>query len=70
VLQAISERDSHPIAIINDLLVKEGDRLGPVRILRIGSESVEVLLGDGTRDTVRFAPPPPDPTPTATPDRF
>ena len=65
ILQAISERDSHPIAIINDQLVKEGDLLGKARVLRIDSDSVEVLLENGTRDTVRFAPPPrPEPTPT------
>ena len=63
VLQAISERDSRPIAIINDQLVNEGDRLGPVRVLRIGPDSVEVLLENGEHDTVRFSPPPPPPAP-------
>ena len=66
VLQAISERDSHPIAIINDQLVKEGDKLGSVRVKRIGADSVEVLLENGKSDTVRFAPPPP-PAPEASP---
>ena len=59
VLQAISERDSRPIAIINDRLVNEGDKLGSIRVLRIGDDSVEVLLENGTKDIVRFAPPPP-----------
>lgn len=59
VLQAISERDSHPIAIINDQLVREGDKLGTTRVLKIGADSVEVLLESGKKDFVRFAPPPP-----------
>ena len=66
VLQAISERDSHPIAMINDQLVREGDKLGGFQVLRIGSDSVEVLLENGKSDTVRFAPPPP-PAPEASP---
>jgi hypothetical protein len=66
VLQAISERDSRPIAIINDQLVKEGDKLGQARVLKIGVDSVEVLLENGQHDTVRFAPPPSSP-PEASP---
>ena len=58
VLQAISERDARPIAIISDQLVHEGDLLGRTRIVRIGTESVDVLLGNGRREVVRFAPPP------------
>ncbi len=69
VLQAISERDSRPIAIINDQLVREGDKVGPARVLRIGPDSVEVLLENGRHDTVRFAPPPPpEAQPSASPD--
>lgn len=65
VLQAISQRDSHPIAIINDQLVKEGDLLGTARVVAIGPDSVDVLLDNGRRDTVRFAPlPPPDSSPS------
>jgi hypothetical protein len=65
VLQAISERDGRPIAIISDQLVREGDKLGQIRVTRIGSESVEVLLENGQHDTVRFAPPPPpEPSPS------
>jgi len=66
VLQAISERDSRPIAIINDQLVNEGDKVGPVRVLRIGADLVEVQLPNGKSDIVRFAPPPP-PLPEASP---
>ncbi len=69
VLQAISERDSRPIAIISDQLVREGDKVGAARVLRIGPDSVEVLLENGQHDTVRFPPPPPPETqPSASPD--
>jgi len=63
VLQAISERDSHPIAVISDQLVKEGDLIGKTRVLKIGLNTVEVLLDSGRVEVIRF-PPPPDPTPT------
>jgi hypothetical protein len=66
VLQAISERDSKPIAVINDQLVREGDRLGVVHVIRIGTDTVDVLLPNGAREVVRFAPPPP-PAPSPTP---
>lgn len=69
VLQAISERDSQPIAIINDQLVKEGDRLAGARVVRIGTETVEIVLASGEKDLVRFAPPPPpEPSPTSLPE--
>lgn len=64
VLQAVSERDSKPIAIVSDRLVREGDLIDGVRIMKIGADSVEVLMMDGTRELVRFAPPPPVATPT------
>ncbi|MEO8362189.1 MAG: hypothetical protein ABI672_19335 [Vicinamibacteria bacterium] len=54
LLQAISERDGHPVAIINDVLVKEGDSMVGVRVLRIGAETVELLLANGKRAVVRF----------------
>ena len=66
VLQAISERDSHPIAIINDQLVRVGERIGSAKVVHIGPDFVEVILDNGGRETVRFAPPPP-PTPEAQP---
>lgn len=68
VLQAISERDSRPIAVINEHLVREGDVLDGVRILSIGPETVDILLENGRKDTLRFAPPPPavlSPTPAS-----
>jgi hypothetical protein len=66
VLQAISERDSKPIAVISDQLVREGDHIGAARVIRIGTETVEVLLPNGVHEIVRFAPPPP-PAPSPTP---
>ena len=67
-LQAISERDSYPIGIINDQLVKEGDMIGQTRILRIDSDSVDVLLESGQAESIRFAPPPaPTPSPSSDP---
>ncbi|MEO8500792.1 MAG: hypothetical protein ABI565_07740 [Vicinamibacteria bacterium] len=68
VLQAISERDSLPIAVISDQLVKEGDKVGAIRVLKIGADSVEVQLENGKKDTVRFAlPPPPESSPSPAP---
>ena len=64
ILQAISERDSRPVAIINDQLVREGDLIGRTRVVRIHSDSVDVLLENGTKEAVRFAPPPPETSPT------
>lgn len=63
VLQAISERDSHAIAVISDQLVKEGDLIGKTRVLKISADTVEVLLEGGRREVIRFQVPP-DPTPT------
>lgn len=63
VLQAISERDSHAIAVISDQLVKEGDLVGKARVLKIGADTVEVLLEGGRRELIRFQVPP-DATPT------
>jgi hypothetical protein len=65
-LQAISERDSQPIAVINDQLVRKGDRIGLVRVLEIGPDFVDVVHENGRTETVRFASPPPleaSPTP-------
>jgi len=52
-LMAISERDGHPIAIISDHLVREGDRFDDVRILRISPTEVEVEE-HGRRRVLRF----------------
>ncbi len=53
VLQAISERDGRPVALISDHLLREGDTLDGARILHIGETEVELEL-DGRRLTLRF----------------
>ena len=42
VLEAISERDGAPIAAINGQVVREGDTLFGARIVKIGTDSVEI----------------------------
>lgn len=53
VLQAISERDGQPVALISDHLLREGDTLEGARILHIGETEVELEL-DGRHLTLRF----------------
>jgi hypothetical protein len=52
-LNAISQRDGRPVALINDHLVFEGDSFDGVRILRIGETEVEVEVR-GKRRVLRF----------------
>jgi hypothetical protein len=52
-LQAISERDGRPVALVNDRLVREGDSIDGARIVRIARDEVELDLG-GRRLTLRF----------------
>ena len=52
-LNAISVRDGHPVAILNDRLVREGDSFDGIRVLRIGDAEVEVEVA-GERRTLRF----------------
>jgi hypothetical protein len=52
-LQAISERDGQPIAIINDHLVRVGDEVGGIRVLAIRGAEVDVEVR-GRRTTLRF----------------
>jgi len=52
-LNAISVRDGHPVAIVNDRLVREGDSFDGIRILKIGDAEVEVEVA-GQRRTLRF----------------
>jgi hypothetical protein len=52
-LNAISERDGRPMALINDRLVFEGDSFDGVKILRIGGAEVEVEVR-GRRRVLRF----------------
>jgi hypothetical protein len=53
VLQAISERDGRPIALLSDRLVWEGDEFDGVRVVRIGEAEVEVEW-KGRRSVIRF----------------
>lgn len=53
VLNAISERDGHAVALINDRLVREGDEFDGVKILHIGEAEVEVERA-GRRSVIRF----------------
>lgn len=49
VLQAISERDGQPVAILNGRLVRAGDAFDGVHIIRIGPTEVEVEVDDQRR---------------------
>jgi hypothetical protein len=52
-LQAITEQDGHPVAMVNGRLVKEGDSFDGVKILRIQPTEVEVEV-QGRRRVLRF----------------
>ena len=52
-LQAISARDGHPVAVLNDRLVREGDMFDGVRVVRIGADEVEIEVA-GRRRLVKF----------------
>jgi uncharacterized membrane protein len=52
-LTAISSRDGHPIALLNDRLVREGDRFDGITVIRIDEASVEIEI-DGRRRTIGF----------------
>ena len=52
-LQAISQRDGRPIAVLNSRVVHEGDHFEGVTILRIGVDEVEIEVR-GRRRTLRF----------------
>lgn len=52
-LNAISQRDGRPVALINDRLVFEGDSFDGVNVLRIGEAEVEVEV-QGKRRVLRF----------------
>lgn len=53
ILQAVTERDGLPIAIVNGRLVREGDSFDGIRILRILPSEVEIEI-KGERRTVTF----------------
>lgn len=52
-LQAISEREGRPVAIVNDRLVREGDSIDGARIARIAKDEVELEIA-GKRVLLRF----------------
>jgi len=52
-LQAISEREGRPVAIVNDRLLREGDSIDGARIVRIAKDEVELELA-GRRVLLRF----------------
>ena len=52
-LNAISVRDGHPVAILNDRLVREGDSFDGIHVLRIGEAEVEVEV-NGVRRMLKF----------------
>ena len=52
-LNAISQRDGRPVALINDRLVFEGDAFEGVKVLRIGEAEVEIEIR-GQRRVLRF----------------
>lgn len=52
-LQAVTEQDGHPVAIVNGQLVRVGDTVEGARVLRIAAQEVE-LEKDGRRIVVSF----------------
>jgi hypothetical protein len=52
-LQAVSERDGQPIAIVNDHLVRVGDEVDGMRVLAIRATEVDVEI-KGRRMTLKF----------------
>ncbi len=52
-LNAITQRDGRPMALINDRLVFEGDSFDGIKVLHIGEAEVEVEIR-GQRRVLRF----------------
>jgi hypothetical protein len=52
-LQAISQRDGHPIAVINERLVREGESFDGVLVVKIGKAEVEIEVA-GRRRMLTF----------------
>jgi hypothetical protein len=46
-------QDGHPVAVLNDRIVREGDSFEGVRVLRIGETEVEIEV-KGERRVIRF----------------
>jgi len=53
VLQAITVQEGRPVALINDRVLRVGDEVEGVRIVRIGEDEVEVEA-NGVRTLLRF----------------
>lgn len=54
-LQAVTEQDGIPVALINDRLLREGDAFDGVKVLRIAPGEVEVEIeATGERRMLRF----------------
>jgi hypothetical protein len=53
VLQAITQRDGRAIAMLNDRLVREGERFDGVLVVRIGDSEVEIEV-EGRRRIIGF----------------
>ena len=52
-LNAISQQDGRPVAVLNDRVVREGDVFEGIHVIRIGEAEVEVEV-NGKRRMVRF----------------
>jgi hypothetical protein len=52
-LEAISQRDGQPVAVVNGQLVRVGDQIGAATIVRIGVAEIEIET-DGLRRVLRF----------------
>jgi len=52
-LQAISEKDGHTVALINDRLLRQGDAIDGARVVAIAKDSVELEIA-GRRVVLRF----------------
>jgi hypothetical protein len=52
-LNAITVQDGHPVAVLNDRIVREGDSFEGVRVLRIGETEVEIEVR-GEHRVIRF----------------
>ena len=53
MLQAVTEQDGHPVAIVNGQLVRVGDTIEGAEVVRIDAQAVE-LTKDGRRIVVSF----------------
>jgi hypothetical protein len=52
-LNAITQQDGQPVAVLNDRVVREGDVFDGIHVIRIGEAEVEVEV-NGKRRVVRF----------------